>query len=47
MALIHRKGEQDGVLANTLQKKWKKINPSNKFKLIDFRLNISEVTFTS
>ena len=47
LALIQRNGEKDGVLANTLQEKWKNINPKNKFKLIDFRLNISEVTFTS
>ena len=46
MALIQRNGEKDGVLANTLQKKWKKVDQSDKFKLIDFRLNISEVTFT-
>ena len=46
MALIQRNGEKDGVLANTLQNKWKKIDKSDKFKLIDFRLNISEVTFT-
>ena len=47
LALIQRNGEKDVALANTLQKKWKKINQSNKFKLIDFRLNISEVTLIS
>ena len=46
MALIQRNGEKDGVLANTLRKKWKKVDQSDKVKLIDFRLNISEVTFT-
>ena len=46
LALIQRNGEKDGVLANTLQKKWKKVDQSDKFKLIDFRLNISEVPFT-
>ena len=43
MALIQRNGEKDGVLAKTLQSKWKMINQSNKFKLVDFRLNIPEV----
>ena len=43
LALIQRKGEKDGLLAKTLQSKWKMINQSNKFKLVDFRLNITEV----
>ena len=44
LALIQRNGEKDGLLAKNLHNKWKQINQSNKFKLLDFRLNISEVT---
>ena len=43
LALIQRNGEKDAVIAQTLQRKWKMINQSNKFKLVDFRLNIPEV----
>ena len=44
LALIQRNSDKDTTIARSLQNKWRSINQSNKYKLIDFKLSMPEVT---